>query len=384
MGGFLMSNLFRAFLAFLLALGVAHGATTPNQLRYPTGIERTFQEPQEGVAVPTPGNSTTLLNTASSGTITHFWMTFADDAVKGLRLQFFYDGETTAKFDVQVGTFWQNYGTSDLTRQCWTDNWSSRYIFGGRHTYTERFPAPFASVVVKLYNPAGSGITGTYFSLLEWTPDATANFRLCSNQKDWEHSATKFSRLWSPPLASKLDFLNLPEGSAGWIGWIGIRGEGFGGTVNDNSWQECNIYIAIDGEASPSYKSTGTEDFFRRSYYADADIPGAGDPPLSFPWGCFVYRSADKMTSQYCLDMLNTRGGHRFNDGVHFWWDNDGVIDGNDCHVTFTCLYWLEVPAPKPPGNRWRVAASCSRGKARRLRERRPRRSGPSEMRPAS
>lgn len=316
------------------------------KLALQTNLNRTQQIQTGGVTIADDGLATTVATMTGAGTIKSMWFTTAQPQLGWYaRLQIFVDGELTPRFDCELATlFMTTNSRTDLTGEASTENWWGVFRFGGQQVGCLFFPASFSNgCVVKVYNPGGGLIPegSGFFFQTAWTPDVTSKLRLTSAQINSQNIATV---AWN----ATYDFLNLGAGNSGWLVFHDLWGEGFGSTINDNSWQERNYRIFIDGEGTASFESSGVEDFFLNGYYFGSAVFGGHTPPKSLPWAAYVYRSTvtrdfDGFASIYARDMLNDFGGIRFNNGVIMRLNNDGVVTNNGMNLRHTTLYYTGI-----------------------------------------
>lgn len=259
------------------ALLTADAINTPAGLEYAlkAGSCKWKTSVKEGVSYGAAGTETTIASLSGSGTIGGVWFASAEATANSkLRLRIYYDGETTPRFDCELGTlFGYIAADGDLNRDAWTEHWNAGLVYGGRCNFILRLPTSFSNgAVVKLYRP-GSGVNdGVYFSIVRYTPTVTSTLRLSSTQWDSSSNATSYGYV-----DATTDFLTVARGKSGWIALHILQCEGFdsGGSTNLLSYLERDYQIDL-GAGTFDWTSSGTEDEFLRSYYGNPDMqPGS-------------------------------------------------------------------------------------------------------------
>ncbi|HEY0148779.1 MAG TPA: glycoside hydrolase family 172 protein [Allosphingosinicella sp.] len=211
--------------------------------------------------IPVAG-SLVLADLKGAGTIDRMWMTIEDrspEALRGLKLEMFWDGAATPAVSVPLGDFFL-HGAGEMVPME-----TALLASPEGRSFVSYIPMPFrkgARVVVT--NESGKPVNLIFYDI---------NFRSLPRQpKD----ALYFHAWWSRERATRLgqDFRILPR----------IRGKGrFLGasvTVLTNPlyektwWGEGEIKIALDGDrsGSPTLVGTGTEDYIGTAWGQGAYI----------------------------------------------------------------------------------------------------------------
>jgi hypothetical protein len=150
------------------------------------------------------------------------------------------------------------------------------------------------------------------WGVVRYTSDYTSSRRLYSS------GLTAAAGVATVAAASAYTFLDRPAGSAGWI----VMHMQQSGNATDFSYLQRPVNAYVDGESTPSYATSGTEDFATSSFYFGGD-GGPGIAPQSWPWGyCTVaLDTANIFASVFVLDLLGLMGGIRYTNGVKLQWD---------------------------------------------------------------
>lgn len=289
-------------------------------------------------SMPAEGSEVTVATITGSGCLTKFWFTTADPLTGWYgRLRIYVDGQVSADTDLELGTLFQTIGGTDLTRNAQTEHWQGIYRYGGQQMGIITFPVPYANgCIVKIQNPTGSGISpgSQIFTNVYSTPDVSSPLRFHGTQVDWAHSTFLAS-------TDTFDFLNLGSG-AGYVVFHILSQD----SLNALTSLERNYRFYRNGEGSPSFETSGTEDFFLDCYYWGADVTNGHTPPTNSLAASYIYRRTettdfDGLRIYAARDLLSDLGGLRFSNGGILRWNNDGQIPGNDVFVRHTTLYYL-------------------------------------------
>jgi hypothetical protein len=217
------------------------------------------------------GGSHTLADIRGAGTIDRIWMTIEDrspEALRGLRLDMFWDGATTAAVSVPLGDFFL-HGAGEMVPME-----TALLASPEGRSFVSTIPMPFrrgARIVVA--NESGKPVNLIFFDV---------NYRALKAQPK---EALYFHAWWSRERATRLgrDFRILPR----------IRGRGrFLGasvTVLTNPvyektwWGEGEVKIALDGDRSdaPTLVGTGTEDYIGTAWGQGAYINRFQGAPIA-------------------------------------------------------------------------------------------------------
>jgi hypothetical protein len=242
----------------------------------PTGAKGTGGQENRGAkghafeTIPV-GATHVLADIKGAGTIDRIWMTIEDrspEALRGLKLEMFWDGAATPAVSVPLGDFFL-HGAGEMVAME-----TALLASPEGRSFISYIPMPFrtgARVVVT--NESGKPVNLIFYDI---------NFRQVPRQpKD----ALYFHAWWSRERATRLgeDFRILPR----------VRGKGrFLGasvTVLTNPsyektwWGEGEVKIALDGDsyARPSLVGTGTEDYIGTAWGQGAYINRYQGAPIA-------------------------------------------------------------------------------------------------------
>jgi hypothetical protein len=217
------------------------------------------------------GQSHVLADIKGAGTIDRVWMTIEDrspDALRGLRLEMFWDGAATPAVSVPLGDFFL-HGAGEMVPME-----TALLASPEGRSFVSYIPMPFrkgARVVVT--NESAKQVNLIFYDI---------NYRLLPRQpKD----ALYFHAWWSREQATKLgrDFRILPRTSG--------RGRFLGASVtvltnpvyNDTWWGEGEVKIALDGDRTdrPTLVGTGAEDYIGTAWGQGAYINRFQGAPIA-------------------------------------------------------------------------------------------------------
>jgi hypothetical protein len=217
------------------------------------------------------GGSHTLATIEGAGTIDRMWMTIEDrspEALRGLRLDIFWDGAATPAVSVPLGDFFL-HGAGEMVPME-----TALLASPEGRSFVSYIPMPFrkgARVVVA--NESGRPVNLIFFDI---------NYRRLAGQpKD----ALYFHAWWSRerPTTLARDFRILPRVSG--------RGRFLGASVTvltnpvyeKTWWGEGELKIALDGDRSdgPTLVGTGTEDYIGTAWGQGAYINRYQGAPIA-------------------------------------------------------------------------------------------------------
>jgi len=264
------------------------------------------------------GETKTLLNLSESGVILGVWLATHNDAV----LKIYFDDEASPNIETDVGSFGTHYADNR------PDSYGTEHIqvAGNALTYYSSvailFPMPFDSVRIDAYNPTGGSFD--LYAQIFYTTSFTLPYRLRGNAVTWQNKVQV-----SP--GGSYEFLNV-SGKAGWLVWHSMVIYPVSASWNP---LEADIEVYVDGESSPSIKSTGTEDWFLSSWYF---IYGqTTDTPHAFLAG--VNPTLGIVSAG--IDLLSAFGGIRFDSGLQLKWDYSEPTVAAD--ISYIVLYYEET-----------------------------------------
>ncbi len=217
------------------------------------------------------GRSHVLADIKGAGTIDRMWITIEDrspDALRGLKLEMFWDGATTPAVSVPLGDFFL-HGASEMTPME-----TALFANPEGRSFVSYVPMPFrkgARIIIT--NESQKQVNLIFYDI---------NYRtLRSQPKD----ALYFHAWWSRDRATTLgrDFRILPR--------IKGRGRFLGASVTvltnpvyeKTWWGEGEVKIALDGDRSdsPTLVGTGTEDYIGTAWGQGAYIHRFQGAPIA-------------------------------------------------------------------------------------------------------
>jgi hypothetical protein len=217
------------------------------------------------------GRSHVLADIGGAGTIDRIWMTIEDrspDALRGLKLEMFWDGAGTPAVSVPLGDFFL-HGAGEMVPME-----TALLASPEGRSFVSYVPMPFrkgARLVVT--NESAKQVNLIFYDV---------NYRVLPKQpKD----ALYFHAWWSREPATKLrrDFRILPR--------ISGRGRFLGASVtvltnpvyNDTWWGEGEVKIALDGDRPdrPTLVGTGAEDYIGTAWGQGAYINRFQGAPIA-------------------------------------------------------------------------------------------------------
>jgi hypothetical protein len=217
------------------------------------------------------GGAHVLADIKGAGTIDRMWMTIEDrspEALRGLRLDMFWDGAATPAVSVPLGDFFL-HGAGEMVPME-----TALLASPEGRSFVSYLPMPFrtgARIVVT--NESGKPVNLIFYDV---------NYRALRRQPG---DSLYFHAWWSRDRATRLarDFTILPR----------IRGRGrfLGASVTvltnpvyeKSWWGEGEVKIALDGDtsASPTLVGTGTEDYIGTAWGQGAYINRYQGAPIA-------------------------------------------------------------------------------------------------------
>jgi hypothetical protein len=217
------------------------------------------------------GASQTLAQISGAGTIDRIWMTIEDrspEALRGLRLDMYWDGASSPAVSVPLGDFFL-HGAGEMVPME-----TALLASPEGRSFVSYIPMPFrkgARVVVA--NESGKPVNLIFFDI---------NYRRLARQP---RDALYFHAWWSRERATALgrDFRILPR--------IEGRGRFLGASVTvltnpvyeKTWWGEGEVKIALDGDSAsgPTLVGTGTEDYIGTAWGQGAYINRYQGAPIA-------------------------------------------------------------------------------------------------------
>ena len=255
------------------------------------------------------GRSLVLAEIKGAGTIDRMWMTIEDrspDALRGLRLDIYWDGAATPAVSVPLGDFFL-HGASEITAME-----TALFASPEGRSFVSYVPMPFrkgARIVVT--NESAKQVNLIFYDV---------NYGALRRQPN---DALYFHAWWSRDRATKLgrDFRILPR--------IEGRGRFLGASVTvltnpvyeKTWWGEGEVKIALDGDRSdnPTLVGTGTEDYIGTAWGQGAYINRFQGAPIATwdgegRWTFYRFHIPDPIFFQRDIEVaLQQMGGARKN-----------------------------------------------------------------------
>lgn len=208
------------------------------------------------------GAELTMLDVAGPGCVKSLWMAISggNNPTLDARIRVYYDGAATPAIDIDLGTLLaSHWGASGLIT---VDHMHSEpHPSTGDTAFLINFPMPFGQHIrISYYFPPGSTQTAYvyYMATYELTAtDLAAGQRLrCSGARYADQSVTR--------AAGDANTILNTSGGPGSIVYIAYIG---GVNAGNLTWMERDFAFTIDGENTPSVRTTGTEDTFDSGWY---------------------------------------------------------------------------------------------------------------------
>lgn len=288
-----------------------------------------------------PKQELTLFDKTGPGVVRSLWMALGGGNNPTLdgRIRIYYDGSTTPAFDIDIGTLFATH-------------WGGGSSYGSHntpHMHVEieahslntgllmTFPAPFGQRIrIAYYNPGASQVAYVYSMVayaLTGTDGAQGKRLRCQGARVLDQLVTR-----QPGDVTTLANINGGPGSIIYHAYVGgVDAAAITpGSPNNDSWMERNLSVAVDGEATPSIISSGTEDWFDSAWYYE----GWRDYNTSV----HSYVGTDKPSYQphvvaQVTDLLSKWGGIPFTSGAVVRAETEGAcVTGDRC--AWAVLYY--------------------------------------------
>jgi hypothetical protein len=266
-------------------------------------------------------NSTTTLATLTgSGTVTNIWMTMSSQD-KDIRLQVFVDGETYPSINIDVASLFLSSFIGSATNGI---NWNTQNIHGEGGAITSqggfmKYPIPYNNgCVIKAVTVASVG----FYCMVDYIPNLNLPYKLKSINRSYTIDPITFAT------ADSSDLFTTPSGSAGWLVYFGYEAAPTGGT--GDTYLERNFNLYMDGEATASHQSSGTEDFFFGSFYWQYKSGGYGID-MNNSVSAVSYRNPSNATA-VAVDLLELCNGIYFDSQCRLNLPTEGAVGiGHTC-----------------------------------------------------
>lgn len=283
----------------------------------------------------TPGNS---------GTILSVQLIFCGNTGGGACLQspnfmvtsFYTDGNASPDVQLDMGILglsWQTAATGHISDAGASIGWSSSQHTSG---VVLQYPFYFANEFKGTATCPGAQYTScTYYVDVRYTTSGTSSKRLKSTYQ------TTGGVTGLNLATTTYDFLNVASGS-GNIAALFL----FTANASNYSYLEAGIHGYLDGESSPSYNSSGGEDFFTGNYYFDWN--GTNPSIENTPWMYVAYAGGTGGNTSGVgvnVDLLAVNGGIPFNNGAKLEWNLAATGKASNLVTTsvdfgYLCLYY--------------------------------------------
>jgi hypothetical protein len=206
-----------------------------------------------------PGERAALAEIQGPGTVTHIWVTIASNERYHLRrivLRAFWDGEESPSIECPIGDFFGlGFGEPYY--------WSSAPLACADRALNCFFPMPFGkSAKIEIENQGEQPVRAFYYYVdyETYAPDSTSAKKVEQQGRFhawWNRQLTKGSGA-KTNLDGKDNYLILDATGRGQYVGVVMHIQG----LSTGWWGEGDDMMWIDGEAAPSLKGTGLEDYF--------------------------------------------------------------------------------------------------------------------------
>ncbi len=202
------------------------------------------------VAIP-PGKTAVIASLKGPGMIVGMWFTIMssdDHFLRRILLRAYWDDEKTPSVEVPVGDF---FGTGFAYKHYLTPYLGMSS--GGYYCY---LPMPFAKAArVEIVNETGQEIQSFYYHINWRTLDAAPGDDIGYFHAAWRRE---------PRTSTDKPYVILEARGRGQLVGVNMSMQGY-----DNGMQylEGDELVYVDGETTPSFRGTGTEDYFNGGWY---------------------------------------------------------------------------------------------------------------------
>lgn len=288
---------------------------------------------------PSSGEATIFEVSSGAGCILGLWNTIG--ALSGgypgfdTIIKVYTDGSLTPDISQDLGVFFGYANGGDFSSGALaTANFAATCDGWGKTSGLCLLPIPFTNgIKVTLTNP-GSVTVGKLFTQISYalTADnpgwAPPPYRLHTD------GVTVLSATAGPAASVSSFTLHSISGGPGIIVAHSMTAKSVGGTAGP-TYLERNVALTIDGEGSPSFESSGTEDWWNNPWYfnwSKVSSPGA------MSWGL-----ATGSLFSGLVDFAAQHGGIAFASTAVMTWEKNADTT-NDCSQYADCLfYYLHV-----------------------------------------
>lgn len=240
---------------------------------YTINTDKRRREQHKAMTGPTIGNEIDIINIASgSGVVDYLWLADRPGAGGGFpqfdhSIRVYVDGSATPVIDMDLGLFFgYAYGEVFSQENITSKHWHAR---SGTNAHVDRYgggirlPMPFGNgirIAVACLNatPASAIFSQVDYRLTADNANMTIPpYRLNTTGNKWINGRINGT------VNSDMTLATIPSGNPGII----VGHSMAAGAASDYSYLERYIATYVDGEATPSIKSSGTEDWFTASDY---------------------------------------------------------------------------------------------------------------------
>ncbi|UBF23338.1 DUF2961 [Halorubrum tailed virus 29] len=287
------------------------------------------------------GSTVTAASITGSGVVKNVWTALGNtsDAVTMLEsyLEVVVDGQYSVFLSNNLNgfAFQANHLNPDF-------EWANAKQNGMLHfpstgninlSYSMRYPIPFeSSIEVKVHN--GGSAAMDYFVRLgyeEWPTDEVPNYRLKSSSQIFNRNGFDTISASSP-----YDFINLPSGTEGFLaGWNWAWKDA---DTSDRLRVENDINIYYDGESSPSWAGTGSEDFFDMAWVYQFGKNYWVSQPVIVGYNNY---NTENYAQVIGTDFIQQYGGIPFSDGIRVEMETSSM--STDALTLYNLYYYERV-----------------------------------------
>ncbi len=284
----------------------------------------------KSVTGPTIGNEVNLLNVASgSGIVNHIWLADRPGASGYPQfdhsIRIYTNGNPVPDVDMDLGTFFGfGGGEAYSAGNIHTEHWSARAAGAGnidRYGGSISIPIPFTNGI-RITTACTTPMATSYvFSQVDYVL-ATDNPGIVIPPYTLKVVGNKwlYTDRLSVAATADITLATIPAGNPGFIiGHSMVAGE-----ASNHTYLERYVATYIDGEASPSIKSSGTEDWFDGSDYFYT-----GQTPYSSHGAMGLGSSTNAWRFSALADFLAMNGGYKFESSALVKWLTHPAVSTN-------------------------------------------------------
>jgi hypothetical protein len=232
------------------------------------------------------------------------------------------DGEGSPAIDVDIGSLLGIEHHKGVGREFSCAHAHLEQDSTKKAGFTLTLPMPFGDgITIEMHNPTGA--LAVLYSMVSWTDAPSGDYRLRSSSVKGVSPTTVLA-------ANTFDYLDIS--GAGWLVWHGLAVDATGG-----SFIERNHLCFIDGEGTPSFQSSGTEDWQAGSFTHQ------GRQNFGTPYK-MVGTNVDTPDFQLVvvMDLISLYAGIRFDTAIKFQMGTEAGTTHNSS-ISHSTLYYLHV-----------------------------------------